>query len=68
MRLIDGCMVKMERMRRIMIKAVWREERFSKKSESTYQVLVIEFGNGYKLKTFLNNEQQYILKDIPLKK
>lgn len=49
------------------VKNVYREERMSK-AQRAYQVIVIEFENGYKLETFLNNEQQYILADVPLKK
>lgn len=44
---------------------VWRAERVSKAGR-TYQVLVIEFENGYKYETFLSNEQQYILADVKL--
>lgn len=49
------------------VKDTYREERVSKAGKS-YQVIVIVFENGYKLETFLNNEQQYILSDVPLKK
>lgn len=49
------------------VKNVYREERISK-AQKPYQVIVFEFENGYKLETFLNNEQQYILADLPLKK
>ena len=47
------------------LKDVYREERVSKKGNS-YQVIVFVFENGYKLESFLNNEQQYILADVPL--
>ena len=47
------------------VKDVYREERVSKKG-NTYQVIVFVFENGYKLDSFLNNEQQYILVDVPL--
>ena len=50
------------------IKEVYREERISKKSGNKYQMLVIVFENGYKYESFLSNEQQYILKDVPLNK
>lgn len=46
---------------------VYREERISK-AQKLYQVIVFEFENGYNLETFLNNEQRYILADVPLKK
>ena len=46
---------------------VYREERISK-AQKPYLVIVFEFENGYKLETFLNNEQQYILAEVPLKK
>jgi len=49
------------------VKDVYRQERTSK-AGNTYQVIVIVFDNGYKLETFLNNEQQYILSDVPLMK
>lgn len=47
------------------VKDVYREERTSKKGNA-YQVIVFVFENGYKLESFLNNEQQYILADVPL--
>lgn len=47
--------------------SVYREERTSKKGNQ-YQVIVFEFENGYKMESFLNNEQQYILADVPVKK
>lgn len=50
------------------VKEVYREERVSKKSGNKYQMLVVVFANGYKLETFLNNEQQYILNEVPLRK
>ena len=49
------------------VKNVYREERISK-AQKSYQVIVFEFENGYKLETFLNNEQQYILADVPVKR
>lgn len=49
-----------------MIKEVFREKKVSKNGND-YQVLVIVFENGYKLEHFLNNEQIYILNDVPLK-
>lgn len=48
-----------------MIKECYREKRLSKKSGKEYVVLVIEFENGYKLETFLTNEQNFILADVP---
>ena len=38
----------------------YRENRVSKQGNA-YQVLVLQFQNGYKMDVFLNNEQQYIL-------
>lgn len=49
------------------VKDVYRQERTSK-AGNQYQVIVIVFDNDYKLETFLNNEQQYILSDVPLMK
>ena len=49
------------------VKEVYREERISK-ANRPYTVLVTVFENGYKLVSFLNDEQQYILADFPLKK
>lgn len=43
---------------------MFRDVRTSKAGKS-YCVLVIVFDNGYKLETFLTNEQQFILRDIP---
>lgn len=43
----------------------YRENRTSKQGKP-YQVLVIQFANGYKTDLFLSNEQQYILsKEVP---
>lgn len=50
-----------------LIKEVYRENRVSKKTGNAYQVIVIVFENGYHLETFLNNEQQYILANIPVR-
>lgn len=47
------------------IKSVHRESRKSKAGKD-YQVLVVVFDNGYKLETFLSNEQQYILGHVPV--
>lgn len=47
------------------IETCYRETRKSNKSGKDYTVLVIVFENGYKLETFLTNEQQFILKDVP---
>ena len=49
------------------VKEVYRQERTSKAC-NLYQVIVVVFDNDYKLETFLNNEQQYILSGVPLKK
>ena len=49
-----------------MIKECYREKKVSKVGNE-YQVLVLIFDNGYKLEQFLNNEQIYILSEIPLK-
>lgn len=46
---------------------VYRVERVSK-AGNTYQVLCVEFENGYVYENFLSNEQVYILHDVPLKK
>lgn len=54
-------------MGREQVKEVYREEKTSKKG-NVYQVLVVVFANGYKLEQFLNNEQMFILGNIPLKK
>lgn len=49
------------------VKDVYRQERISK-AGNPYQVIVVVFDNDYKLESFLNNEQQYILAGVPLKK
>lgn len=46
------------------VKNVYRENRTSKKGNS-YQVVVIEFDNGYKLEEFMTNEMMFILGHIP---
>lgn len=46
---------------------VYREEKISK-AGNPYQQLVIVFENGYSIRHFLNDEQQYILHDVPLVK
>lgn len=46
------------------IKDCYRETRKSTKSGKDYTVLVLCFENGYKLDTFLTNEQNFILKDV----
>lgn len=63
------CKIKLKRgdCRKMGVKNVYREERTSKKGNQ-YQVIVFEFENGYKMESFLNNEQQYILADVPLNK
>lgn len=44
------------------------EKRFSKRTGNVYQVLVMKFENGYKMDTFLNNEQFYIISQcVPVK-
>lgn len=50
------------------VKDVYREERVSSKSGRLYQVIVLVFENGYKFEAFLNDEQQFILNQIPLRK
>ncbi len=42
----------------------FREVRTSK-SGKPYNVLIVIFENGYQFETFLNNEQAFILKDVP---
>ena len=42
-----------------------RENRVSK-AGNLYQVLVVEFPNGYKFESYLNNEQQFVLVDCPI--
>lgn len=40
------------------------ERRLSKKSGSEYEVLVLEFENGFKMDVFMTNEQKFILSTI----
>lgn len=47
------------------IKGVYIETRRSTKSNKDYSVLVVEFKNGYKQESFLNNEQMFILNSMP---
>lgn len=49
------------------VKECYRQKRVSTKSGNEYQVIIFEFENGYKLETFLNNEQQFILHEVPLR-
>ena len=49
------------------VREVYREERTSK-AGNAYQVLCVVFENGYKYESFLSNEQQYILAEVPLRK
>ncbi len=49
------------------VNEVWREKRTSSRTGKDYWVLCTEFENGYKLETFLTNEQVYILADVPIK-
>lgn len=49
------------------VKECYREIGKSKKNGMEYQMLVIVFENGYVYKTFINDEQKFILKDIPIK-
>ena len=49
------------------VKSVYRVERVSKAGKN-YQVLCVEFENGYVYENFLSNEQVYILKDVTLRK
>lgn len=46
------------------VSEVYKDNRTSKAGKP-YTVLVIVFENGYKLETFLNNEQNFILRDVP---
>lgn len=43
---------------------VYRDNRISKAGKP-YTVLVIVFENGYKFESFLSNEQNFILRDVP---
>lgn len=45
----------------------WRETGVSQKSGKNYDMLKIEFENGYVLTTFLSHEQSYILMDVPVR-
>lgn len=38
------------------------EERYSEKTKKPYNVLVLEFKNGYKYETFLNGDQTMLIK------
>lgn len=42
----------------------YRERRISQKKGTEYEVLVLVFENGYKMDTFLTNEQLFIIRDI----
>lgn len=46
------------------IKDVTTDTRKSSKTGKDYNVVTIEFQNGYKHESFLNNEQQFILNQI----
>lgn len=46
------------------IKQVVIETRMSQKSQKEYYVLILEFKNGYKHESFLNNEQLFILSTL----
>lgn len=48
------------------IAKVWREQRTSAKG-NTYEVVCVEFENGYVMTKFLDNKEVYILKDVPLR-
>ena len=50
------------------VKEVYREQRVSKKSGNSYEVIVFVFENGYKFESFLNNEQAFILHEVPVRK
>lgn len=39
-------------------------ERGVSKKGNNYEVLIIEFENGYKMRVFLSDEQKYILSSI----
>lgn len=58
---------KRQKIMKELIKEVYRENRVSKRTGNAYQVIVIVFENGYHLETFLNNEQQYILANVPVR-
>lgn len=47
-----------------LIKDVYIQKGISKKSGNPYFSLVTVFNNGYELKTFLSNEQVFILGQI----
>ena len=47
-----------------LIKEVYIQKGISKKNGNTYFSLVTVFTNGYELKTFLSNEQVFILGQI----
>lgn len=49
-----------------MVKEIYKEKRVSKKTGKDYVVLVLEFENGYKFESFLTNEQDFILRDVPV--
>lgn len=48
-----------------MVKNVYKVKKVSK-SGNPYTVICIEFENGYIYENFLTNEQEFILKDVPL--
>lgn len=50
------------------VRSCWREERVSAKNGSKYQVLCVEFENGYVFESFLKREESFILKDVELLK
>ena len=49
-----------------LVKDVYRVNRVSK-SGNPYQQIIFEFYTGYKFVGFLNDEQQFIFKDLPIK-
>lgn len=49
------------------VKEVYREQKISK-AGNPYEQLVVVFENGYAIRTFMNDEQKYILADVPVRK
>lgn len=47
-----------------LIKDIYIQKGIGKKTGNTYYSLVTVFSNGYELKTFLTNEQVFILSQI----
>lgn len=49
-----------------LVKDIYRVSRISKAGNS-YQVLVVEFTNGYIFESFISNEQAFCMSSLPLK-